>query len=114
MPYGQRRFLCRALEASVRRIAVPRHPPGLFIAIHGAEDMAWPFLANLLTSLSFTLAHLASHSTSWSLLVLIPSLCFGFVRDRFGSVYPSIILHVFYNTGYFLLIGGATFLNFSR
>ncbi|MGE0469382.1 MAG: JDVT-CTERM system glutamic-type intramembrane protease [Nitrospira sp.] len=67
-------------------------------------------LANLLTSLSFTLAHLASHSTSWALLVLIPSLCFGFVRDRFGSVYPSITLHVFYNTGYFLLIDGGTFL----
>ena len=71
-------------------------------------------LANLLTSLSFTLAHLTSHSISWSLLVLIPSLCFGFVRDRFESVYPSIILHAFYNTGYFLLIDGATLLNFSR
>jgi hypothetical protein len=34
----------------------------------------------------FSLAHLASHSISWSLLVLIPSLCFGLVRDRFGSV----------------------------
>lgn len=71
-------------------------------------------LANLLTSLSFTLAHLTSHSISWSLLVLIPSLCFGFVRDRFESVYPSIILHAFYNTGYFLLIDGATLLNLSR
>jgi membrane protease YdiL (CAAX protease family) len=62
-------------------------------------------LANLLTSLLFTLAHLASHSISWSLLVFIPSLCFDLVRDRFGSVYPSIVLHVFYNTGYFLLTG---------
>jgi membrane protease YdiL (CAAX protease family) len=61
-------------------------------------------LANLLTSLLFTLAHLAGHSISWSLLVFVPSLCFGFVRDRFESVYPSIALHVFYNTGYFLLI----------
>lgn len=69
-------------------------------------------LANLLTSLLFTLAHLAGHSISWSLLVFIPSLCFGLVRDRFGSVYPSITLHVFYNTGYFLLISGVTLLNF--
>ncbi len=67
-------------------------------------------LANLLTSLSFSLAHLASHSISWSLLVFVPSLCFGFVRDRFESVYPSIALHAFYNTGYVLLTG-ATFLN---
>lgn len=68
-------------------------------------------LSNFLTSLLFTFAHLASHSISWSVLVLIPSLCFGFVRDRFGSVYPSIVLHAFYNSGYFLLIGGATHLN---
>jgi len=68
-------------------------------------------ISNLLTSFLFSLAHLASHSISWSLLVFIPSLCFGFVRDRFGSVYPSIALHAFYNTGYFLLIGGATLLN---
>jgi uncharacterized protein len=65
-------------------------------------------LANLLTSLLFTMAHLASHPVSWSLIVFLPSLCFGFVRDRFGSVYPSIALHAFYNTGYFLLVGGAT------
>ncbi|BFU89601.1 MAG: hypothetical protein NTAFB01_07880 [Nitrospira sp.] len=64
--------------------------------------------ANLLTSLLFSLAHLAGHSISWSLLVFIPSLCFGFVRDRFGSVYPSLALHAFYNAGYFLLIGDLT------
>ena len=68
-------------------------------------------IANLLTSFVFSLAHLASHSISWSLLVLVPSLCFGFLRDRFRSVYPSIILHAFYNSGYFLLTGGATLLN---
>lgn len=67
--------------------------------------------SNLLTSFLFSLVHLANHSISWSLLVFVPSLCFGFVRDRFGSVYPSIALHVFYNTGYFLLIGGATLIN---
>ena len=66
--------------------------------------------ANLLTSFLFSLAHLANHSISWSLLVFVPSLCFGFVRDRFGSIYPAIALHAFYNTGYFLLIGGVTLL----
>ncbi|OQW35224.1 MAG: hypothetical protein A4E19_16770 [Nitrospira sp. SG-bin1] len=71
-------------------------------------------LANLVTSLLFTVAHLASHSVSWTVLVFVPSLCFGFLRDRFESVYPSMILHAFYNTGYFLLIGGATLLNSTR
>ncbi len=78
-----------------------------------AREKTWFGLStsNLLTSFLFSLAHLASHSISWSLLVFVPSLCFGFVRDRFGSVYPSIALHAFYNTGYFLLIGGVTLLN---
>ncbi len=71
-------------------------------------------MSNLLVSLLFMSAHLASHSISWSLLVLVPSLCFGFVRDRFESVYPSIILHAFYNAGYFSLIGGALLVNSSR
>ena len=68
-------------------------------------------LSNLLTSLLFSVAHLVSHSLTWSLLVFVPSLCFGFARDRFGSVYPSIALHTFYNTGYFLLTGGTTLLS---
>ncbi len=67
-------------------------------------------ISNLLTSFLFSLAHLANHSIWWSLLVFVPSLCFGFVRDRFGSVYPSIALHVFYNAGYFLLTGVSPFL----
>ena len=68
-------------------------------------------IANLIVSLLFVSAHLASHSISWSLLVFVPSLCFGFVRDRFGSVYPSITLHAFYNGGYFILTGGISLLN---
>jgi membrane protease YdiL (CAAX protease family) len=35
--------------------------------------------------------------------VLLPSLLYGYFRDRHGSVYPAIALHVFYNAGYFLL-----------
>ncbi len=78
-----------------------------------ARQKTWFGLStsNLLTSLLFSLAHLAGHSISWSLLVFIPSLCFGFVRDRVGSVYPSIALHAFYNAGYFLLLGGLTLPN---
>ena len=68
-------------------------------------------MTNLIISLLFVLAHLASHSISWCLLVSVPSLCFGFVRDRFGSVYPAITLQAFYNTDYFILIGGTSLLN---
>jgi CAAX protease family protein len=83
----------------------------LLQTMRGGKTWIGLSLANLLTSLLFTVAHLAGHSISWSLLVFVPSLCFGFVRDRFGSVYPSIALHVFYNTGYFLLTEGVTLLN---
>ena len=78
-----------------------------------ARQKTWFGLStsNLLTSFLFSLAHLASHSVSWSLLVFVPSLCFGFVRDRFGSVYRSLALHAFYNAGYFLLLGGLTLPN---
>lgn len=83
----------------------------LLQSIVGRKTWCGVSLSNLMASLLFTLAHLASHSVLWSLLVFVPSLCFGLVRDRLGSVYPSIALHVFYNTGYFLLIGGITLIN---
>ena len=83
----------------------------LLQTMYGGKTWFGLSVSNLLTSLLFACAHLASHSISWSLLVFVPSLCFGFVRERFGSVYPSIALHVFYNTGYFLLIDGVTLLN---
>ena len=60
-------------------------------------------LANLATSLLFTALHFASHPPLWAAGVLLPSLLFGYFRDRHDSIYPAIALHVFYNAGYFLL-----------
>ena len=64
-------------------------------------------IANLLTSLMFTGAHLATHSLLWAALTLFPSLLFGVLRDRSGSVFPPISLHIIYNAGYFMLTGGS-------
>ncbi len=64
--------------------------------------------ANLLTSILFIGAHIPTHPLLWALLTLFPSLVFGILRDRSGSVIPSIALHIFYNTGYFLIAGGTT------
>ena len=61
--------------------------------------------ANGLTSILFTLGHFGSHPPLWAVSVLIPSLIFGYFRDRYGSVYPSIVLHLIYNAGYFTLTG---------
>lgn len=61
--------------------------------------------ANVVTSILFVLAHFFSHPPEWALSVLIPSLVFGYFRDRHQSIYPSIFLHIFYNAGYFYLTG---------
>ena len=69
----------------------------------GKRQFAGFTLANLATSLLFTALHFASHPPLWAAGVLLPSMLFGYFRDRHDSVYPAIALHVFYNAGYFLL-----------
>lgn len=59
--------------------------------------------ANLLASLLFGIAHLIAHPPFWAAAVILPSLVFGAFRDRYHSVVPAIILHSFYNLGYFLI-----------
>jgi len=60
--------------------------------------------ANLLTSLLFTVAHLLNHPPLMAMLVFAPSLLFGYFRDRHdGWLTPSILLHSWYNCGYFLI-----------
>lgn len=66
--------------------------------------------ANLLTSIVFIGAHIPTHPLLWALLALFPSLVFGVLRDRSGSVIPAIALHIFYNAGYFLFAGGSAIL----
>lgn len=61
--------------------------------------------ANAATSVLFVLGHWWFHPLPWALAVLLPSLVFGLVRDRYGSVYPAVALHAFYNAGYFWLTG---------
>ena len=62
-------------------------------------------MPNIFTSLLFTAFHFFNHSPVWAVAVLGPSLVFGYFRDRYRHVIPAIALHVFYNSGYFLLFG---------
>jgi hypothetical protein len=32
----------------------------------------------------------------------VPSILFGHLRDRFGSVLPAMMLHAYYNAGFAL------------
>ncbi len=56
--------------------------------------------ANLLTSLLFAAAHLFNQPPLWALSVFMPSLVFGFFRDRYNLVWPSVLLHCWYNAGF--------------
>jgi len=57
-------------------------------------------MANVVTSLLFASLHLISQPPLWAALVFVPSLVFGWARDRYITVVPSIILHVVYNAGF--------------
>ena len=80
----------------------------LFTHGWGRQSFVGISIANLLTSAVFSGAHLATHSLPWALSTLLPSLLFGVLRDRSGSVFPPLALHIIYNAGYFLLTGGSS------
>lgn len=70
----------------------------------GRRQLGGISLANLVVSLVFTALHFINHPPLWAAGVLLPSLAYGYFRDRHGSVLPAIALHVFYNAGYFFLL----------
>ena len=60
--------------------------------------------ANVMTTGSFVLLHFLHHPPDWAVSVAVPSLLFGFFRDRHDAVYPAIALHVVYNLFYLLAV----------
>lgn len=70
---------------------------------------AWRFglvsKANLITSLIFTALHFSQHPPMWAVAVFLPSLVFGHFKERHAGLVSPIILHAFYNSGYYALFG---------
>lgn len=65
----------------------------------------FPFsIANLITSVLFAFMHLVHHVPLFALLTFVPSLIFGYFKDRYKHISFSIILHMFYNLCYFSLV----------
>ena len=60
-------------------------------------------IANAITSLLFAASHFFYHAPIWSAVIILPSLLFGFFKERHRSLLPPILLHVFYNTGYYVI-----------
>lgn len=62
-------------------------------------------LANVWTTLAFVAMHLLTHTLLWAVLLIAPSLLFGWFRDRYNSILPGLILHICYNLAYFTSFG---------
>ena len=56
-----------------------------------------PYASIIITSVVFALAHLVSERNPLRLLVFFPSLLFGWLRLRSGSVVPGIFFHALCN-----------------
>jgi len=73
----------------------------------GVRSLLGITYANGVTSAVFTSLHFFAHPPLMAAAVFVPSLLFGYFRDRYaGWLLPSMILHSLYNTGYFILFGG--------
>lgn len=72
--------------------------------------------ANILVSFLFVSLHVITVPSAWSLLVIFPSIVFGYLRDVYGSVYPSIFVHIAYNLFVVigLLLSGSAIISFSK
>jgi membrane protease YdiL (CAAX protease family) len=79
--------------------------PRLARAAWGARENWGITTANVVTSLLFAGAHFAAHDRALAAATFLPSLVFGYFRDRYGSITPGAALHVFYNAGWFLIAG---------
>lgn len=62
-------------------------------------------MANLLTSCVFVGMHFINHPPLAAALVFLPSLVFGWAMERYAHLFAPILLHAFYNAGYFVLFG---------
>ena len=65
-------------------------------------------IANLLTSIVFAAMHFFYHIPQWAAAVFIPSLLFGYFKDKYLSLAPPMLLHVYYNSGYYWIFGMAS------
>lgn len=79
---------------------------GWLLGIKGFSHRICPgiTMANIVVSVVFSLFHLINQPPVWAALVFLPSMIFGWARDRYGSIVASIILHTFYNAGFLLLV----------
>lgn len=75
---------------------------GLLLGTTLGKSQRWGLsVANLVTSLAFVLVHFVNQPAIWAVGVFVPSLLFGLFRDRTGSIWPPLALHVLFNGAFF-------------
>jgi hypothetical protein len=79
--------------------------PWLARTTWGARENWGITTANVVTSLVFASTHLAAHGSALAATTFLPSLVFGYFRDRHGSIAPGAALHVVYTAGWFIIAG---------
>lgn len=67
----------------------------------GAKKFGLVSGANIVTSIIFAGSHGFNHPPLMAAAVFIPSLTFGYFRDRHEGLAVPITLHCFYNAGWF-------------
>ncbi len=98
------RFIVVALVYPVLEEIVFRGVLQGWLLKQGWGQRKWAGLsgANVVTSLFFMALHVVRRPGMLSVGVFIPSLVFGFFRERYGNLYAPIALHIFYNAGFVL------------
>jgi hypothetical protein len=73
--------------------------------IHKKFSKTWHSIsaANILTSLLFSFSHLFNHNPLWALSTFLPSMIFGWSKDRHSTLLAPLMLHCYYNAGWFYL-----------
>lgn len=60
--------------------------------------------ANIFTSILFVTLHIFYQPIIWALIVFIPSIVFGYFKEKYNSLLPSIFLHSYYNAGFIIFV----------
>lgn len=60
----------------------------------------------VLADLLFTLVHLAYSTEIIRFLVFFPGLIFGFLREKYGSIFPAVVFHAVSNLFMLLITSG--------
>ena len=70
----------------------------------GQKSWHWISAANLITTALFALTHAIMRDGITALLVLLPSLYLGMIKDRTQSLVLCILVHAFWNMGWFIVV----------